>query len=178
MKNFNRIYILLFSLAVLFQGCQDEDQEFGERSYENALPWSQIQAAIYKPEQLPKGLVHHLSERHLARSEDSAAFTLLRQSSERIARNRNITTLSLNLEERKAYRDQVEAESLAQLNAYRASLKLEPVTKETKSDNPLPNEDEHWNIVFHTEAAKILLDQSNWSNAVLTKQVEKSKVGS
>lgn len=155
-----------------------EDQEFGERSYDNALPWSQIQAAIYTPEQLPKGLVHHLSERHQARSEDSAAFALLRASSERIARNRNIKTLSLNLEERKAYRDQVEAESIAQLNTYRRSLGLEPVTQETKSDNPLPNDDEHWNIVFHTEAAKILLDQSNWSNAVLTKQVAKGKVGS
>lgn len=30
MKNFNRIYILLFSLAVLFQGCQNEDQVFGD----------------------------------------------------------------------------------------------------------------------------------------------------
>ena len=155
-----------------------EDQEFGERSYDNALPWSQIQAAIYNPEQLPKGLVHHLSERHQARSEDSAAFALLRASSERIARNRNIKTLSLNLEERKAYRDQVEAESIAQLNTYRRSLGLEPVTQETKSDNPLPNDDEHWNIVFHTEAAKILLDQSNWSNTVLTKQIAEGRVGS
>ena len=30
MKNFNRIYILLFSLAILLQGCQEEDQEFGD----------------------------------------------------------------------------------------------------------------------------------------------------
>lgn len=149
-----------------------EDEEFGERAYDNALPWSQIQAAVYKPEELPTGLVRYLSEKHLARSESSPAFTLLRLSSERIARNRGIKSLSLNLVERQLYRDQIEAESLSQLNAYRASLGLDPVTEETRSDNPLPNDDEHWNIVFHTEAAKILLDQSNWTNAVVTKHVE------
>ncbi len=29
MKKFNHLYIFLFSLTILFQGCQDEDQEFG-----------------------------------------------------------------------------------------------------------------------------------------------------
>lgn len=148
----------------------NEDEDFGERAYDNALPWSQTKAAIYEQGAIPNDLVRHLNNRHLMRSDDSPAFNLLRQTSARIAENRDIKELSLNLEKRKASRDKLEDQSITQLNAYRASLGLDPVTAETRSDNPLPNEDDHWDIVFHTEAANILLDQSKWSGAVITHQ--------
>ncbi|NNC99096.1 MAG: carboxy terminal-processing peptidase [Gammaproteobacteria bacterium] len=145
-----------------------EDEDFGERAYDNALPWSQTKATIYDFESIPEDLVRELRRNHLARSATSPAFTLLRQSTERIAKNNEIKKLSLNMQERKAIRDQREKESLSQLNAYRAALGLEPVTAETRNDNPLPDEDEHWNMVFQTEAAKILLDQSKWSSTIVT----------
>jgi len=81
--------------------------------------------------------------------------------------------LSLNQKTRQAARDKLEAQSLAQLNAYRASLGLEAVTADTRKDNPLPQEDEHWNIVFHTEAAEILQDQIKWSDSALAKRTSK-----
>ena len=141
----------------------EEDEEFGERSYDNAIPWSQTESALYTPNSFSPMLIKYLSSQHEIRSSKSPAFTLLRQNSKRVSENKNTKELSLNLKKRKTYRDSLENESLAQLNTYRKSLDLEPVTADTKKDNPLPNDDEHWNIVVHTEAARILLDQLNYS---------------
>ena len=121
-------------------------------------------------------MISDLSDDHLVRSEKSPAFELLRQSSERIFENKNIKELSLNQKIRQATRDDSENTSLAQLNTYRASLGLEPVTSETRSDNPLPDEDEHWNIVFHTEAAKILQDQINWTESAIANSADENAV--
>ena len=43
------------------------------------------------------------------------------------------------------------------------------MTTETRKDNTLPGEDEHWDKVYQQEAANILFDQINWSDAVLSK---------
>ncbi len=146
-----------------------EDEEFGERSYDNALPWTQTQAADYEPGTLPLGLVASLSNKHLNRSEESPAFEYLRKNSERVLANKEIKSLSLNLKERQTQRDKREAQALADLNEYRAALGLESVTSDTRKDNPLPGEDEHWNTVFHEEAARILHDYRKHTSAVITK---------
>ncbi len=148
----------------------EEDEEFGERSYDNALPWSQTAAAKYESSSIPVDKIQAVGSQHVQRSEKSPAFELLRQNSQRIARNKDIKELSLNLKERKATRDQLEQESIDQLNAYRASLSLDPITSETRSDNPLPGEDEHWNVVYHTEAARVLNDAIAWKNSMITQQ--------
>jgi hypothetical protein len=96
----------------------------------------------------------------------------LRKNSARIAENKNIKSLSLNLKERQVDRDQREAQSLENLNQYRRSLGLEAVTEETRKDNPLPDEDEHWNIVYHTEAARIMQDFNQPNRNVITKTLE------
>lgn len=147
----------------------EEDPEFGERSYDNALPWSQTQAADYQAGAFPATLLETLKSKHIMRTERSPAFTLLRKNSARIMENKKIKQLSLNMAERQETRDQQENESLQDLNAYRASLGLEPVTMETRKDNPLPGDDEHWNTVVHTEAAQILNDMNHYSKSVITK---------
>ncbi len=147
-----------------------EDTEFGERSYDNALPWSTTEPAKYQPGSFAATLISKLTRQHTERSELSPAFGLLRKNSERIMSNKNVTQLSLNLEERQIESDQREKEALDNLNAYRKSLGLEAVTAETRKDNPLPGEDEHWNSVYHQEAAHILHDFNKLSNkAVITK---------
>jgi len=147
-----------------------EDEDFGERSYDNAIPWSQTDAASYKTNNISPSLIDYLRKQHVSRSNNSAAFSLLRQNSQRITDNKETKQLSLNLKKRTAYRDQLENESLSQLNAYRKSLNLEPVTSETRKDNPLPDDDEHWNIVLHQEAARILFDQINWTETVIAEK--------
>lgn len=150
----------------------EEDTEFGERSYDNALPWSKTEAAKYVPGSFDQTILNALSAKHLDRSEKSPAFSLLRKNSERVMSNKNIKSLSLNLDERQLERDQRESDSMGNLNQYRASLGLEAVTEETRKDNPLPDEDEHWNIVYHAEAARILHDYNQRNKNVITKTLE------
>lgn len=147
----------------------EEDPEFGERSYDNALPWSQTQAADYQAGSFPATLLETLKSKHIMRTERSPAFALMRKNSARIMENKKVKQLSLNIAERQETRDQQETESLQDLNAYRASLGLDAVTVETRKDNPLPGEDEHWNTVIHAEAAQILNDMNHYSKAVITK---------
>lgn len=145
-----------------------EDEDFGERSYDNALPWTQTRPVLYESSEFSPAMINKLNQLHQNRSANSSAFTLLRQTAARIQDNKNVKELSLKLLDREQERDKVEAESLAQLNSYRASLGLEPVTKKTRKDNPLPDEDEHWNLVQHREAATILRDQTNWTSTMIT----------
>lgn len=147
-----------------------EDDEFGERAYDNALPWSQTNAATFNASQFSTTMINKLKQQHLVRSQESPAFTLLRQVSNQAKENKNTKKLSLNLSERQTKRNSAERKSLDQLNTYRKSLGLDPVTADTRADNPLPNEDEHWNIVIQEEAARILHDQLSWSDSILTKQ--------
>lgn len=147
-----------------------EDIEFGERSYDNALPWSTTEPAKYEPGSFAAPLLNKLTTLHRDRSNESPAFDLLRKNSDRVLENKNISELSLNLNERQLERDQREKESLDNLNTYRQSLGLDPVTSDTRKDNPLPGDDEHWNGVYHKEAAEILHDFNKLSNkAVITK---------
>lgn len=146
-----------------------EDKEFGERAYENALPWSQTKSANYQASQYSQELFNYLSKQHLQRAEQSPALSYLRSNAQTVAENRLIKSLSLNLEQREQLRTEQENKSLDQLNQYRQSLGLESVTSETKKDNPLPDEDEHWNIVYHTEAAKILSDMLNWKKIIVAR---------
>lgn len=146
-----------------------EDKEFGERAYENALPWSQTKSAHYQAKPYSEKLFSYLSTQHLHRAEESSALRYLRNNAQTVAENRQIKSLSLNLEQRQLLRKEQEEKSLNQLNKYRESLGLQLVTSETKKDNPLPDEDEHWNIVYHTEAAKILSDIITWENQTVAK---------
>ena len=149
-----------------------EDPEFGERAYDNALPWTTTEAADYEPGSLPIGLVASLTAKHLNRSERSAAFNYLRKSADRVFANKEIKSISLNLATRQAKRDEREEQALSYLNEYRKALGLEAVTADTRKDNPLPGEDEHWNNVFHEEAAQILHDYLKHQSTLVTKQVK------
>lgn len=140
----------------------EEDEEFGERSYDNALPWSTIEPASYQSRSISGRLTKHLSKKHHKRSVKDPAFIFLRENSESVAKNKDIKQLSLNMEKRKQMKQEIEDENLNALNRYRASLELEPVTTETRKDNPLPGEDKHWEEVFHKEAANIFSDLLLW----------------
>ena len=144
-----------------------EDEEFGERSYDNALPWTTIVPASYTPGAISPVVLGKVTRAHTQRSNASPAFALLRKSSDRIFDNKDIKSLSLNLKDRQIERDKHETDSLDNLNQYRQSLGLEAVTSDTRKDNPLPGEDEHWNQVYHREAANIMHDFIQMNNKPL-----------
>lgn len=148
-----------------------EDTEFGERSYDNALPWSETKAAAYKAGAFDPSVLNILTAKHQQRTATDPGFTLLRKRSERVLENKNLKSLSLNLKKRQNRRDTLSQQALDELNIYRASLGLEAVTDETRKDNPLPGEDEHWNNVHHREAANILHDMIQQNKPLITKSV-------
>ncbi|MEO0368179.1 MAG: carboxy terminal-processing peptidase, partial [Pseudomonadota bacterium] len=153
--------------VVLNSGRNDED--FGERSLDNALPSSTTQSTKYMAETIPNELLAELQNKHIVRSNQSSAFKYLQQNSARVEENRDRKSVSLNMAQREQELESQETTSLSQLNSYRASLGLESVTADTREDNPLPDEDEHWNIVFQQEAARVLKDKSTWDRSLVSK---------
>ena len=93
---------------ILFPAASDAE-DFGESSFDNALPWMQIKAANYVPEGDLKGLVPILSTLHDARVKKDKNFQYLQEdlALSRLARDKNL--ISLNEAERRKERDAQEA---------------------------------------------------------------------
>lgn len=83
-------------------------KEFGESTYDNALPWTHIEKADYKPVADLKSLVPALKEKHEQRTKASPAWQLLLDELAEYRRNRERTTISLNYEKRQARRKHFE----------------------------------------------------------------------
>ena len=93
---------------ILFPAASD-GENFGESSFDNALPWMQIKAANYVPEGDLKGLVPILSTLHDARVKKDKNFQYLQEdlALSRLARDKNL--ISLNEAERRKERDAQDA---------------------------------------------------------------------
>ncbi len=89
---------------ILFPAGPDAEN-FGESSFDNALPWMQIKAADYVPEGNLKGLLPVLSAMHDARVKKDKNFQYLQEdiALSRLERDRNL--VSLNETERRKERD-------------------------------------------------------------------------
>ncbi|HJU38464.1 MAG TPA: carboxy terminal-processing peptidase, partial [Tahibacter sp.] len=84
-------------------------KEFGESSYENALPWSSITPAKYAAVADLKPLVPMLASRHDARVAKSKEWQYLTEDLAEVKRLRDEKTVSLNEEARRKERDDQEA---------------------------------------------------------------------
>jgi carboxyl-terminal processing protease len=142
---------ITFNLGVI-------DDDFGEGSLDNALPWAQISPAIYSTQKVNK--ISALTQRHLSRTKTNPAFAFLQNTNNIRDKNKEVKSVPLARESRKAWFNERESERVTMLNKYRQSLKLEPITSETlqDSDKDLPNGDKHWDRVLQKEAAYILSD--------------------
>lgn len=106
--------------------------EFGESSYDAALPWSSIAPAAFESIADVDVLVPELRDKHAARIADNADWQLQVKELARLEKWRDRTTVSLNYETRKAERDQREA-------ARKAALKqAHPEVEKAAGDNPQP----------------------------------------
>ncbi|MEO8008597.1 MAG: carboxy terminal-processing peptidase [Betaproteobacteria bacterium] len=87
------------------RGLSPNRENFGESSFDNALPWMQIKAADYVPEGDLKGLLPILSTLHDARVKKDKNFQYLQEdiALSRLMRDKNL--LSLNEAERRKERD-------------------------------------------------------------------------
>jgi len=86
-----------------------DDKDFGESTYDNALPWTQIAPADYKPVADLKAYLPQLREMHDARVAKSPAWKLMLDELAQSKIMRNKTSISLNLATREAERKKQDA---------------------------------------------------------------------
>ncbi|MPM76443.1 hypothetical protein SDC9_123441 [bioreactor metagenome] len=84
-------------------------ERFGESSYDNALPWTRINAASFRPLGKPAELLPALKERHQARTAASVEFRHLQEDAAELAALRKRTDISLNEAQRRKERDEQSA---------------------------------------------------------------------
>lgn len=120
---------------ILFPIAMNSDEE-GERSFDNALPWSRIDAADY---QTPftigdTGIIAELVRRFDQRKQESDGLRYLQDAQEFAISTRDIETLSLNLETRRELLESRRHTGTEIENRLRTARGLEPVIEE---DEPL-----------------------------------------
>jgi carboxyl-terminal processing protease len=93
---------------IRFPSVADPDS-YGESSYDNALPWIQIDAASFKPAGNLKDVVPALQSRHQTRIGKDKGFQLLLEDVAEIRRLRETKLISLNEAERRKEKDTQEA---------------------------------------------------------------------
>ncbi len=103
-------------------------EEVGESALEAALPWDRISAASFRRTSLSRPLpsAAELEQAEAARATNDPDFRWLVESIEANNRLRDQKVLSLNLAERKAEREQLDAERLKRENERRAKLRKPP----------------------------------------------------
>jgi carboxyl-terminal processing protease len=107
---------------VSFPTISDVDS-FGESSFENALPWTQIKVASYKPVGELKTLVPLLQMRHDARIAKDEDFRYLQETADEYKAQRKKNLISLNESERRKEREAQEARAKLHELDKRASAK-------------------------------------------------------
>ncbi len=100
----------------------------GENTRDTALPWDQIQPTGYNAAASLDAAIAALQNDHTDWTSESPDFEYLLENIESVRDSRNQTTVSLNLEQRKADREAEEAEELALENKRREALGLEPLS--------------------------------------------------
>jgi carboxyl-terminal processing protease len=136
-----------------------EDEDYGERSYDNALPWAKIPAAAYSGWEI--GNLAPVIAAHKDRIASDNGFDYLRGQAELIEKLKNEKRVSLNFERRQREWNGRDAERRSLRNRYRHSLGLDPLSKADEDNDDLTEkilEDEKVDEIESREAARILAD--------------------
>ncbi|GAB2586608.1 carboxy terminal-processing peptidase [Dyella jejuensis] len=85
-----------------------DEKDFGESTYDNALPWTQIAPADYKPVADMKAYLPQLQQMHEARDTKSPAWQLMLDEIAEYKKLSDRTSISLNYDQRQAERKQLD----------------------------------------------------------------------
>jgi carboxyl-terminal processing protease len=158
-------------------------EEYGESSFENALPYTEIAALDYTPSSKLSQLSDALSTRHLGRASTDEELRLYFEEIEEYRVEREKRTVSLNLAKRKTERaeqEQREAARAERLAAIDAAYKenrpqlddgLNPGEAGSRYSEVDEDEDNDRPDVLLTEAARVLGDAIAIGGSVLTAQL-------
>jgi carboxyl-terminal processing protease len=127
---------------ILFPSNGDE-KDFGESTYDNALPWTQIAPADYKPVADMKAYLPQLEQLHDARDAKSPAWQLMLDELAAYKKLSDRTSVSLNFAQRETERkqlDAMQAEFRARHKAIDGDATAEVDTGNQLDDGLNPNE--------------------------------------
>lgn len=103
-----------------------DKKRIGENALDHALPWDQIESVPHDRYFDFSSVIDELRTRHDGRFADNPEFRLLQKEIDFLKDQREKTSVSLNIDERKGYQDQVERARLTIANARREIRGDEP----------------------------------------------------
>jgi carboxyl-terminal processing protease len=142
---------------ILFPTIEDED--YGERAYDNALPWAKIPAASFQGWGL--GNLEPIIAAHRKRVRGDSGFAYLQGEARLFEKLKNEESVSLNFNTRQNDWNRQDAERRKLRNEYRRSLGLSPLSKADEENEELTEqhkEEEKVDEIESREAARILAD--------------------
>lgn len=99
----------------------------GESVRDSALPWDTVQTTRFRPGKPLDGTIQSLTVTYAERSKDDPNYRYQMEAIEDAQEMRDMTSVSLNMEERRAERAAELERSLARENERRVALGLEPI---------------------------------------------------
>ena len=111
-------------------------KDFGEASYDSALPWDTIPSVYFKKSNRVSSLVSSLEKSHKERVKSNREFQYVISDIEKLNERRSRTSVSLNIETRKAERAEDKAKRLERENIRRKETGKELI-KEIDEDTEL-----------------------------------------
>ncbi|MBB4569352.1 carboxy terminal-processing peptidase [Rhizobium leucaenae] len=152
---------------------------FGESSFDNALPWTQVKPANYKPSGDIKALLPELQSRHDARVQDNPDFQRFVADITDLKAQRDKRVVSLNETERRN-------ELTAQANRHKSGDKindgvdagdddgLQANERSLSADLAIENARKNVKDVLLNEAASILADEADLQKGALKTAIRQS----
>jgi carboxyl-terminal processing protease len=131
----------------------------GENTKPRALPWDQIKATRFSPDGDLQQQLSLLNRDQIQRSSTDPDFQFLLEDIELIEELRKQTTVSLNMENRKAEQENRRTARLDRENSRREARGLEPIEAidDANEDNEMPD-------ILLNQAAEILTDMATLTN--------------
>ena len=145
---------------IVFPTAKDASK-YGERSLDNALPWDQVEPAVYVKVSAPVNKYAQANDKHNARIKKDRAFQLLLEERDIIEVVNERKSLSLLQSKREIERDQLAHTKRSLQNEIRLAQGLQPIPENTDMEEfEAENEeiDETENDILLNETANILHD--------------------
>ncbi len=140
-----------------------DSKEVGESVQDSALPWDRIHGVPFGKDSGLKQAVSPLTQAHDKRVVGDADYQMLVKDIGLYEATRNQKTVSLNLKQRQAERQQIEQQRVANENERRKQTGLTPI----KALADLPANDQRDAIL--AEAAQIAVDLKDWRKQSVAK---------
>jgi len=131
-------------------------EDYGERAYDNALPWDSVKPAKFKPAAAPIDKFRKARRLHKERVENDARFKALLKRTAFLEQAREEKSVSLNIDKRRAERNRMLEEQEQLDKEYREALGLN-IEQEAEEGESAAEDDDRPDLLLR-EAARILRD--------------------